>query len=390
MRRLLVLVSAVVLVDTMLFAALTPLLPEYTEEFGISKAGAGLLVATYAIGVLAGAVPAGLIASRVGAKPAALTGLLIVGGASVAFAFAGDAWTLGLARFAQGIGSALSWAGGLSWMIGAASSGRRGQLLGTALGAAIFGALLGPVLGGIASVAGTRETFTAVALAAVGVFVLGLRVPGVPRETPSFAAVRRAFRNPRFLGGMWLMLLPALLFGTLTVLAALDLDRLGWGAIAIGALFFTAAALEAVVNPFVGRLTDRIGALRPVTVALPAGVVGALALAWANEPALIAVLVLATSVAWGTLFTPGMTLLSRGAEAAGLPQALAFGLMNGAWATGAMIGPSLGGALGEAAGDPVAYGLCAVACAVTFLGVLRWHSVGSSANKRLLSPSPLR
>src|SRR3954470_516097 len=138
MRRLLLVVAAVVVVDTMLFAALTPLLPDYAEEFGLSKAGAGLLVASYAVGVFLGAVPAGILASRVGPKRAALAGLLVIGAASVGFALADSAWTLGLARFAQGLGSALSWAGGLAWLIAAVPRSRRGETLGTALGAAIF------------------------------------------------------------------------------------------------------------------------------------------------------------------------------------------------------------------------------------------------------------
>ncbi len=81
-----------------------------------------------------------------------------------------------------------------------------------------------------------------------------------------------------------------------------------------------------------------------------------------------------------------MTLLSRGAELTGLPQAQAFGLMNAGWATGAILGPALGGALGQAVGDPLAYGLGAVACAGTFLAVSRWHSPAPSASPALLEP----
>ncbi|MBD0318394.1 MAG: MFS transporter, partial [Thermoleophilia bacterium] len=335
MRRLISLVAAVVIVDTMLFAALTPLLPEFSERFHLSKGAAGLLVASYAIGVLAGAVPAGLAATRFGAKEAALSGLLVVGAASVGFAFAGDARALGLARFAQGIGSSLAWAGGLSWLIAAVPRNRRGATLGLTLGAAIFGALLGPVLGGIASITGTRTAFTAVGVIAALVAAVGAREAGVRREAPNLSALRPALRSRGFLAGLWLMLLAALLFGVLAVLASLDLARLGWEPWAIGALFFTAAAVEAVLNPLIGRVVDRRGALAPVRVALPAGIAVALALAWADTPALIVAAALAGSLAWGSLFTPGMALLSRAAEGVGLPQALAFGLMNAAWASGA-------------------------------------------------------
>jgi MFS family permease len=368
-RRLLLIVCAAVLVDTMLFAALTPLLPEYSDEYGLSKAAAGALVASYAVGVLLAAFPAGIAASRLGPKPATLAGLLVVGAASFAFAFAGDVWALGAARFAQGIGSALSWAGGLAWLVGGSPRERRGELLGTAIGAAILGALLGPVLGGVASLVGTRAAFSAVAVLAALVVGVGLSVPGAPRERPSLAALARALGERRFVGGLWLMLLPALLFGMLAVLAPLDLDRAGWSAVAIGALFLTAAALEALLNPLIGRIADRHGPLAPVRVSLPAGAAVAVALGWAAAPAVIVVFALLASLAWGSLFTPGTALLSDGAERAGLPQGLGFGVMNAGWATGATLGPALGGALGETAGDPVAYGAGALACAATFFAV---------------------
>jgi DHA1 family solute carrier family 18 vesicular amine transporter 1/2 len=364
-RRLLVLVGSVVLVDLTLYAALTPLLPEYSEEFGLSKTGSGLLFAVYAIGVLAGAFPAGLAAARLGAKPATLTGLLVVGAASLGFGFAGDEWTLGAARLVQGLGSAFAWAGGLSWLVAATPRERRGEVLGTALGAAVFGVLLGPVVGGIASLVGARLTFTVLGLAAAAVAFLGLRVPGVPPETPSLRALIRAVRHRRFLAGFWLMLLPALLFGVVFVLAPLDLDRAGWSGLGLGALFFSAAAIESVVNPFIGRLIDRRGSRGSVRTALAASVALLALLAFAQDEILIAGLVLLGAIAFSSLFTPGLSLLSTGAEEAGLPQGLAFGVMNAGWATGATLGPAAAGALGETVGDPLAYALAALACATT-------------------------
>jgi MFS family permease len=136
-------------------------------------------------------------------------------------------------------------------------------------------------------------------------------------------------------------------------------------------VFFVTAGVETVVAPLVGREVDRRGALVPVRWALASGIAVALGLAWADRPFVIAAFALLASVTWGALFTPGMALLSSGAEDVGLSQGLAFGLMNAAWASGAVIGPGLGGALGEALGDPVAYGLAALACALTLLPTLR-------------------
>ena len=55
MRRLFLLVAAVVLVDTSFFAAVSPLLPQYADEFGLSKTGAGVLTAAYPAGTFAAA-----------------------------------------------------------------------------------------------------------------------------------------------------------------------------------------------------------------------------------------------------------------------------------------------------------------------------------------------
>src|SRR5260370_41465812 len=81
MRRLLLLVSALVFVDTMLFAALTPLLPHFAHTLGLSKVRAGVLVAAYAAGALAGGLPGGAAAARLGPRRAVLRGL---GGVGVA------------------------------------------------------------------------------------------------------------------------------------------------------------------------------------------------------------------------------------------------------------------------------------------------------------------
>src|SRR6188472_264737 len=73
-RRLLLLVGAVVFVDSVFYAALTPLLPELADDLGFSKAAAGALAGAYAFGALAGGIPAGLVAARLGVKPTVLLG----------------------------------------------------------------------------------------------------------------------------------------------------------------------------------------------------------------------------------------------------------------------------------------------------------------------------
>src|SRR5579862_4550035 len=242
MRRLLFLTGTIVLVDTLFFAALTPLLPHYAHTLGLGKAGAGVLSAAYPAGALVGSIPSGVVAARLGVKPTVLVGMSVVAVTTALFGVADRAWELDLARFCQGVASAFSWTGALAWLVAAAPPGRRGRLIGQAFAAAIGGALFGPVVGGIASVAGTGWTFGAVAVASLSVAVWAATTPAARPERPqALATLARSLRDPQIRWGVWFVLFPALLFGTLSVLAPLRLSQLGFGSLAIGATWVVAS-----------------------------------------------------------------------------------------------------------------------------------------------------
>ena len=371
MRRLLALVSSIIFVDAMLYTALTPLVPGYADEFELSKTGAGLLVGAFGAGAIFGGIPGGLAAARFGPRSAVIGGLVLLGIASLAFAVAGGVVALGIARFLQGFSSTVTWAGALAWIAGVAPKSKRGEMIGTAFGAAIAGAILGPMFGGVAETVGIRVSLTTLAVVAFAFALLALAGRSAPGEKLTADGVRRAFRDIRFIGGLWLNTLPALLFGVLVVLAPLALDDAGWSTLGIAAVFFAAGLTEVVLNPFLGRATDRLGRLLPIRFALAGSIAVAVVLAASSEPILIAVLIGAAGISFGSLYTPGMALTSHRAETAGLAQGLAFGVMNTAWAVGALIGPSLGGALAESQGDPAPYLLGAALCALTLVASYR-------------------
>ena len=370
MRRLLLLVAVLVAVDTMLYAALTPLLPHFADDLGLTKTRAGALVAAYAAGALIGGLPGGFAATRLGPRRAVLVGLAGMGLASVGFAFAQSFWALFAARLLQGGGSAFTWAGALAWLIAAAPRERRGELLGSAMGAAVFGAMFGPVVGAAAALAGRAVIFCALAGLALVLAVWTVQVDApATAATQSRAAFARAFRNRRLVNGFLLMALASLLFGVLAVLAPLHLSSAGWGAAAIGAVWLVGAALETVEAPLVGRLTDRRGPLVPVRAALALGFVVSLGLAADARPLFYVPLIVVAATTYGVLFTPAFALIADGAEEVDLAQGVAFGLMSAAWAVGAVAGPSAGGAIAGATGDWIPFLLGATLCAVGLVAV---------------------
>lgn len=376
MRRLLPFVSLVVVVDTILYAALTPLLPHFEHAYGLSKSGVGALAAAYGVGVLAGAIPGGVVAAR-GARGGVLAGLCLVSAASVGVALAGSYDVLVAARFAQGFGSSLTWAAGLAWLALGTPRERRGTALGTAMGAAVFGALLGPVVGAAGSVIGVRAAFLVVAGLEAALVVVALGLAPSAREPQPLRVVFAALRDHEFLRGLWLMNIPALLFGTLMVLAPLALDDRGFSAVGIGAVWIGATAIEAAINPWLGRVADRLGPARPARIALGASTVVALGLAATEWPWLLVPLIFAAAVAFGALFSPALTMLSHAAESVGLAQGLSFGVMNAAWAIGNAIGPAAGGGLAELTSDAVPYLAGAAICAASLATFARHDTVSS-------------
>jgi MFS family permease len=371
MRRLLLLASIIVLVDTSFYAAITPMLPDLVDEYGLSKTGAGLLAAAFPIGTFLGGLPGGWLAARIGVRPTVLIGLGLMTGASVAFAFAETILLLDLARFIQGLGSAAAWAGAMGWVAAAAPKEKRGQMIGTAMGAAIAGALLGPVLGVAADLTSYALVFCAVGAVGVGLMIWTLRTPGAkPLGDGSMRGLLSALKDSQVRTGLLLVTVPGLLFGTLSVLGPLRLDELGATAVAIGATWLIAAGLEAIVSPLAGRFSDRRGRLAPLLAGLVGGAVTFAILPWPNTAIALAVVIVVGSPVIGLLWAPAMAMLSDGADHVGLEQGLAFGVMNLTWATGQTIGDIGGSRLGESAGDEVAYLTLSAICVVAFI-VLR-------------------
>jgi predicted MFS family arabinose efflux permease len=253
-------------------------------------------------------------------------------------------------------------------------------VIGNVFAAAVAGALFGPVVGGIASIAGIGWTFGAVGVASFGLVAWAALTPADAGDEPqSPMHLLHAFRDREILVAAWFVLLPALLFGVVAVLAPLRLAELGFGAVAIGAVFLCSAAFETVNNVLLGRLSDRRGPLVPIFAGLIASIIVAVLLPWPDNRFVLAVLVVAAGLAFGTFFTPGMTLLSDRAEVRGLAFGYSSALVNLAWAPGQTLGAAGGGALAHATSDAVPYLALAAICAFTLVGLWRSHaSIGST------------
>jgi predicted MFS family arabinose efflux permease len=379
-RRLLVLVSAIVLVDTSFYAAITPLLPYYADHEHLTKTSAGILSGAYPAGTLLAALPSGALAARLGPRALLVGGLALLAVTSVVFGLAHSIVLLDAARFAQGIGGALSWTGGMGWLSSVAPAERRGAMMGTAMAAATGGALLGPVLGAIARGVGTGVTFGGVGV--IGGVMLVAVVAFQGREVnveKAAGSLRKAVRQNAVARGLWLVACTALLFGTLNVLLPLRIDRAGGSGALIAVVWVVTAGLEAAINPLMGRRADRHGWIGIARFGLLAGAAVAVLAGVSTGLAALALIGVATGPVIGVLWTPGLVLLGQGSDEAGFDHTYAFALMNLAWAAAQTVATAGGGALAHATSDIVPLTVVASVAVVTAASLTRTRSYAREA-----------
>lgn len=204
----------------------------------------------------------GAVVDRRGAKPVMLAGLVAFAVASAAFALAGQAHWLGVARLAQGCAAAAFSPAAGAAVAQLGGKKRTGRLFGGYGGAKSIGYLLGPVAGGALVVAGGYRTLFAVTgaialIAAIGVTVtLPTVAPAGRRARAGIGALVEQMRQATFLR-------PVLLLGAGT--AALSagvgfLPLLGvrhhLDPVATGALVSLLSATTALAQPWIGRRHD--------------------------------------------------------------------------------------------------------------------------------------
>jgi predicted MFS family arabinose efflux permease len=352
---------------------LMPLLPEIAGGFGLGPAEMGVLVAAATLATLAAAVPAGLLAARIGALRVSLAAGALIAVAAALQALAGSFPVFLAGRIVFGVGFAAIWTAGVTLVSG---PGARRSAIGATMAVGGAAHLVGPPLSGVlGELVGPSLPFWLLAGGAAVVTVLASGVQAGAADvapTGGLRAVARAARSDAALRGATVLIaLVGVLGGLVPLVVPLLLDRAGFSGSGIGAIFAVSSVVWVVASVLATRAGARALTLGGATAGLALlAVTSAAPVVTLAAPCIVAFVVVRAGIQ-APLATMSYDLAASGARSCGMAVGTAMGFLNLVWAAAATVAPLIAGTVLAGAGARCVFVLLALACVAAGLTMRR-------------------
>jgi DHA1 family multidrug resistance protein-like MFS transporter len=348
-RKNLFILSFTLVVVTLGFGLVIPIIPFYMENLGAGGTELGLLLASYAVMRLIFAPIWGSLSDRVGRKPIMMIGIFGYGLTMVLFGLATELWMLFAARILSGILSSATSPTTMAYIGDSTSEEDRGGGMGI-LGAAVgLGTIFGPALGGLlAGESLSTPFFIAGGMSILALVLTWILLPeSLPKESrqpvekklpiPEVRLWWQALSSPI---GILLVLAFVLTCGLMIfygIFGLYALERFGYGPEEVGVFFMVVGLVSAVTQ---------------------GGITGPIIKRWGESPvikfgmlfsAAAFVLMALAENYWSVLITIGLfvfatallmpAISSMTSKRAETQQGMAMGLSNSFMSLGRIAGP---------------------------------------------------
>ncbi|MBF2004918.1 MAG: MFS transporter [Chlorogloeopsis fritschii C42_A2020_084] len=296
-------------------SSLLPTLPLYLENVGASKQQIGVVMGSFAIGMLVFRPWLGQLADKRSRKLVLLIGILVEAIAPIGYELVTSIPLLMVLRAFHGISIAAFATGYMALIADLAPPKHRGEIIGYMTLVNPIGLAIGPALGGYLQ---AMVDYTAVFLLAAGLGALGalcvVPIVNPPVQTYQPAEIQstnfwRILISPRVRVPALVMLVVGLAVGTLHTFAPLFIKSTEVD-LNVG-LFYTVAAISSFSGRvFIGRASDRFGRGLFVTIGLILYSVS-MALMWlANDSTTFLIAALIEGAGGGTLIPMISTMMA--------------------------------------------------------------------------------
>jgi MFS family permease len=259
-------------------------LPDIYRDFDATVAGVTWVLVSFNLVMALAAVPAALLARRVGPGRTAALGLAVFAGAGLACGLADDLSTLILARCVQALGGAAAVTAALELLPATVGSERSAARVWAAAGAT--GAALGPALGGLLTeLVSWQSIFLIQVPVALAAAVPILAVARHEAATGIIEPELRRTGRPHLWANIALAMVSAAIAAALFLLVLLLIE--GWRLSPIGAaIVVSVMPVSALLGSRIGGLVDSARARAAAGAILVSGGLGGLALLPKAEVAL--------------------------------------------------------------------------------------------------------
>jgi len=311
------------------------------ESNGFEASWSGLLGATPALAGIAILPFSPRIVARIGARPAYLAGAALSISTAALFPVFSDLAAWFVLRFLMGVGLAVQFMVGESWVNNLADGPSRGRVLGIYVIVLSVGLFVGP---SIMSVVGTvgHAPFLVTAglllLACLPILLAHNMLPPTPGGR-GMGFVDAVMRKP---SAMMTGLFDGFIFQTFLIFLPIYALRLGASEERAIQYLMVYMLGGIPLQLLIGYILDRIGAEAVLILCCAINVLGLPAFAWlVDEPVAAWPILIVIGVASAAVYTAGIAAVSSSFSAAEMPSGTAF--YNIAWLIGAVAGPAAAG-----------------------------------------------
>ncbi len=329
--------------------SLLPTLPAYIADLGGSSHQVGLVMGSFAIGLLLFRAQLGRISDQRSRKLVVIIGTFVVGTAPLGYLLVDSIPLLIAFRAFHGISIAAFTTGYSTLVVDWSPPEKRGELIGYMSLVVPIGLAVGPALGGYLQVSAGYETLFIVSATAGYLGLLcASQVTEVREESNQEkesaekpqASFWEIILSPRIRTPATVLFIVGLVFGTLTTFLPLYVRELG---IALNpGLYYTASAIASfTMRIFIGKASDYYGRGIFITMSLTLYTVAMFLLATANTPVEFLMAAIAQGAGGGTLIPMMIALMSD--RSSNNERGRIYALSIGGFDLGiALAGPGLG------------------------------------------------
>ncbi|QDZ40543.1 MFS transporter [Euhalothece natronophila Z-M001] len=298
--------------------SLLPTLPAYIADIGGTNHQIGLVMGSFAIGLLLFRAQLGKISDQRSRKVVILIGTFVVGTAPLGYLLVDSIPLLIAIRAFHGISIAAFTTGYSTLVVDLSPPEKRGELIGYMSLVVPIGLALGPALGGyLQEGVGYEVLFTVSAAAGYLGLLFGSQITEARQdyqnEKDGKPASQEGFWqmlvSPRIRTPAMVLFIVGLVFGTLTTFLPLYVRELGID-FNPGLYYTTSAVASFAMRIFVGRASDYYGRGVFITMSLTLYTVAMSLLATANAPIEFVMAAIAQGAGGGTLIPMMIALMS--------------------------------------------------------------------------------